>query len=72
MTTKGKFSEAIDGFRNILISIPLLVVESNEEEAESKSLIGVCKEYIVGLSMELVRKAMPKEELADQFIFSDI
>ncbi|TPP57565.1 Coatomer subunit alpha [Fasciola gigantica] len=66
LTTKGKFQEAIDRFRTILLSVPLLVVESSAEESEAKSLINVCKEYIIGLSMELERKAMPRDKLADQ------
>lgn len=66
LTTKGKFQEALDKFRTILLSIPLLIVESSTEESEAKRLISVCKEYILGLSMELIRKAMPKETIADQ------
>ncbi|GAA49855.1 coatomer protein complex subunit alpha [Clonorchis sinensis] len=66
LTTKGKFQDAVDRFRAILLSIPLLVVDSTSEESEAKRLIGVCKEYILGLSMELFRKAMPKDTLADQ------
>ncbi|KAF5397765.1 Coatomer subunit alpha [Paragonimus heterotremus] len=66
LTTKGKFQDAVDRFRTILLSVPLLVVDSLSEESEAKRLISVCKEYILGLSMELTRKAMPKETLANQ------
>ncbi|KAH8862847.1 Coatomer subunit alpha [Schistosoma japonicum] len=66
LTTKGKFQEAVNRFRTILLSIPLLVVDSSEEESEARSLINICKEYIVGLSMEIARKSMPKETLAEQ------
>ncbi|CAL8073183.1 unnamed protein product [Calicophoron daubneyi] len=65
-TTKGRFQDAVDRFRSILLSVPLLVVESSTEESEAKSLINVCKEYIVGLSMELTRKMMPKQTIEDQ------
>ena len=34
MTTTGKFNDAIDKFRSILLSVPLLVVESKQEIAE--------------------------------------
>ncbi|KAF8567633.1 hypothetical protein P879_06803 [Paragonimus westermani] len=66
LTTKGKFQDAVDRFRTILLSVPLLVVDSLSEESEARRLISVCKEYILGLSMELTRKAMSKETLANQ------
>ena len=34
MTTTGKFNDAVDKFRSILLSVPLLVVESKQEIAE--------------------------------------
>ncbi|VDD80775.1 unnamed protein product [Mesocestoides corti] len=61
LTTKAKFADAVDRFRSIMLSVPLLVVENNTEEAEAKSLINICKEYIVGLQMEMTRKSLPKE-----------
>nr|CAH8870640.1 unnamed protein product [Trichobilharzia regenti] len=66
LTTKGKFQDAINRFRTILLSVPLLVVHSPSEEAEAKSLINICREYIVGLSMEMTRKSMSKDTLPDQ------
>jgi len=66
LTTNGKFIEAIENFRNILLSIPLLVVETKQEIAEAQQLIEVCREYIVGLQMELFRKESPKETIEDQ------
>eukprot|EP01100_Stratorugosa_tubuloviscum_P014823 TRINITY_DN813_c1_g1_i1.p1 TRINITY_DN813_c1_g1~~TRINITY_DN813_c1_g1_i1.p1 ORF type:complete len:1210 (-),score=610.19 TRINITY_DN813_c1_g1_i1:110-3739(-) len=56
ITTAGKFGEALSIFVNILQSIPLLVVESRKEVAEVKELIGICREYTIGLRMELYRK----------------
>lgn len=67
LTTKAKFTEAVERFRNILLSVPLLVVENSTEEAEAKSLINVCKEYIIGLQMEMNRKSLPKETDMVQF-----
>ena len=55
-TTKGKFPAAIDIFRNILALIPLVKVSSKSEESEAKQLLGICVEYITGLSMEILRK----------------
>ena len=34
MTTTGKFGDAIDCFRQILLSVPLLVVDNKQEIAE--------------------------------------
>jgi coatomer subunit alpha len=66
MTTNGKFQEAVECFRSILLSVPLLIVESKQEIAEAQQLIEVCREYIVGLQMELHRKDLPKESVDDQ------
>jgi len=65
-TTSGKFPEAVEKFRSTLLSIPLLVVENKQEIAEANQLIEICREYIVGLSMEFKRKELPKETLAQQ------
>ena len=34
LTTQGKFLEAIERFRTILLSVPLLVVDNKQEIAE--------------------------------------
>ncbi|GAB6033480.1 hypothetical protein CHUAL_013365 [Chamberlinius hualienensis] len=66
LTTGGKFSEAIERFRLILLSIPLLIVDSRQEIAEAQELLSICREYIVGLSMEVTRKDVSKDTLEDQ------
>ncbi len=66
MTTNGKFIEGVESFRAILLSVPLLVVENKQEIAEAQQLVEVCREYIIGLSMELYRKELPKESLEEQ------
>lgn len=66
MTTNGKFGEAVETFRNILLNVPLLVVDNKQEVAEAQQLIEMCREYIVGLQMELHRKELPKESVEDQ------
>ncbi|XP_022308214.2 coatomer subunit alpha-like [Crassostrea virginica] len=66
MTTTGKFGEAIDKFRSILLSVPLLVVDTKQEISEAQQLVEICREYIVGLSMEQTRKEMPKATLEEQ------
>jgi coatomer protein complex subunit alpha (xenin) len=66
LTTGGKFADAIDKFRNILLSVPLLVVDSKQEIAEAQQLMEICREYIVGLTMENSRKELPKGNLEEQ------
>lgn len=66
MTTQGKFTDAIDKFHSILLSAPLLVVDRKQEISEVQELIVVCREYLVGLKMESVRKELPKNTLEDQ------
>ncbi|XP_053408078.1 coatomer subunit alpha-like isoform X1 [Mercenaria mercenaria] len=66
LTTAGKFAEATDKFRSILLSVPLLVVDTKQEIAEAQQLIEICREYIVGLTMEQTRKELPKATLQDQ------
>ena len=42
LTTAGKFGEATEKFRSILLSVPLLVVDTKQEIAEvSKSLLWI-------------------------------
>ncbi|MED6268154.1 hypothetical protein CHARACLAT_019377, partial [Characodon lateralis] len=66
LTTAGRFEEAVERFRAILLSIPLLVVDNKQEIAEAQQLITICREYIVGLTMEVERKTLPKETLDQQ------
>ncbi|OQR74758.1 coatomer subunit alpha-like, partial [Tropilaelaps mercedesae] len=66
LTTAGKFQEAVEKLRSLLLHIPLMIVESKQEVIDAQQLLEVCREYIVGLSMELERKVMPKETLEEQ------
>jgi coatomer protein complex subunit alpha (xenin) len=66
LTTQGKFSDAVSKFRHILHSVPFIVVENRQELTEAQQLIGICREYILGLSMEISRKELPKASLEDQ------
>ena len=66
LTTGGKFTEAINSFRSILLSIPLLVVEAKSEEAEATQLLQICTNYLVGLAMETERKELPKSNVKEQ------
>lgn len=61
LTTQGRFGEAVERFRAILLSVPLLVVETKQEVSEAAQLVEIAREYIVGLQMEKVRKELPKD-----------
>uniref|UniRef100_A0A914ZVK8 Coatomer subunit alpha n=1 Tax=Parascaris univalens TaxID=6257 RepID=A0A914ZVK8_PARUN len=63
LTTSGKFAEAIEKLRQLLLSVPLLVVESKQEVAEAQQLIDICREYLVGLLLETARKELPKDSI---------
>lgn len=58
-TTNGAFGEALQLFQSILHSALLLVVSDHTELAEARELIGLAREYVLGLQLELARK---KEE----------
>jgi len=66
LTTNGKFAKAIEKLQGILLSIPLLVVDTRQDIAEAQQLIQICREYILGLKMETERKSLPRGTLAEQ------
>merc|ERR1711994_711730 len=66
LTTGGKFAEAIQKLRAILLSIPLLVVDTKQDEQEAIQLREICTNYLVGLTMEIARKALPNGTLEDK------
>ncbi|OXU23054.1 hypothetical protein TSAR_001438 [Trichomalopsis sarcophagae] len=66
LTTSGKFVEAIDKMQSLLLTIPLLIVDSRQDIAEAQQLIHICREYILGLKMEIERKNQPKSNLSEQ------
>ena len=53
-----------------MLSIPLLVVESKQDEAEALQLREICTNYLVGLTMEGARKERPKANVEDQVSWS--
>jgi len=66
LTTNGKFAKAIEKLQSILLSVPLLVVDTKQDIAEAQQLIQICREYILGLKMETERKSLPRATLAEQ------
>ncbi|ODM95881.1 Coatomer subunit alpha [Orchesella cincta] len=66
LTTAGKFPEAVEKFRNLLLHIPFLLLDNKLDITKALELIQVCREYILGLQMELCRKELPKENIEDK------
>ncbi|KAF9593124.1 hypothetical protein IFM89_020334 [Coptis chinensis] len=64
-TKDGKFTEALRLFVSILQTIPLIVVDSRREVDEVKELIVIAKEYVIGLTMEVMRKEI-KDDITRQ------
>lgn len=57
-TKEAKFDEALNIFREILISTPLLSVESKQEVDEVDKQIKICVEYIMALSTDKMKKTV--------------
>ncbi|BGP32055.1 hypothetical protein JCM10296v2_003834 [Rhodotorula toruloides] len=53
---RAKFVEAADIFRSILQSLLLVVTETAAQAAELQELVIVCREYLIGLSLEIERR----------------
>lgn len=61
-TTEGSFEEAIQIFRDILTSIPLLSLNAKSDMPTAQKLIQICTEYIVALSCDSEKKKASKAE----------
>lgn len=66
LTTGGKFSEAIEKLQSLLLHVTLLVVDTKQEISEAQQLVKICREYILGLKMETLRKSLPKSTSDEQ------
>ena len=56
VVTAGKFPEALEIFSGVLTATALTVVSSRQEVAHLKELQGICRDYIIALNLELLRK----------------
>ncbi|XP_018015149.1 coatomer subunit alpha isoform X2 [Hyalella azteca] len=81
LTTVAKFTEAVAEFQAVLLCAPLLAVDTRQEVTEAQNLVRICKEYLVGIQMELQRKTLGKTspedikrslEMAAYFTHSDL
>jgi len=59
---RAKFTECLEIFHSILSSLLLLVASNPAEENEIRELVIVCREYILGLSVETERKRVLETE----------
>jgi len=57
-TTEGKFSDAQTHFLFIMHNLLLLAVDTKAEANEAKELLGLCREYVTGIRLELQRKEL--------------
>ncbi|KAF1745417.1 hypothetical protein MXB_5058 [Myxobolus squamalis] len=58
LTTSGKFSEALSVFLNALHRCMVVWVEDKKKLVDLQSIFKSCKEYVVGLSIELERRSL--------------
>ena len=58
LTTGGKFLDALQGFRQVLCQSLVTLVDTMEESDDVQGILGKCREYILGLSMELARREL--------------
>ncbi|KYQ93446.1 WD40 repeat-containing protein [Tieghemostelium lacteum] len=58
----GKFEEAVKQFTNILHTVIFCVVQDRNEFSELKTLIGICREYILGLTLRLKHQELVKQQ----------
>ena len=54
--TEGKFNDALKSFTSIILTVPLLVVESRKEAEEVRELLTIARDYNIALRCELKRR----------------
>lgn len=59
----NNLTAAIAVFRDIIYTVLVLVVRTPDNELRCKEVLSLCREYILGLSIELVRRALPAEDV---------
>ncbi|KAJ1770968.1 hypothetical protein LPJ74_002768 [Coemansia sp. RSA 1843] len=61
-TTAAKFSDALDIFRRLLLSLIFVVADTADDAKEIRQLLQICREYVIGISVELERASVSKED----------
>ncbi|GEQ72313.1 hypothetical protein JCM33374_g6000 [Metschnikowia sp. JCM 33374] len=59
----NNLAEAINVFRDIIYTIAVLTVESKKQEDKCNDILILCREYIMGLSIELERRALDPSDI---------
>lgn len=60
--TQGRFNDAVGLFRSILQQAVLTLAQNNDETSEVMQIITVCREYLLGLSLETARRDLGNEK----------
>ena len=55
----GRFEDALNAFRSLLVIVPVVVADSKEEEAELRQLVDMAREYLLAVRIELLRRDIP-------------
>lgn len=58
----GKFEACINRMRDVMYYIPFLVLANREDVETAQDLLALCKDYIIGCSMEMHRKTIQKSD----------
>lgn len=59
----NQLPEAIATFRSILYTIAVLTVDDDEEEAKCHDILALCREYILGLLIEIARREVAADDV---------
>lgn len=59
---RGKFAESLTTFRSILQKLLVVVATSDAEATAITELVTTCREYIIGLTLEVERRRLVTEE----------
>ncbi|KAJ2726253.1 hypothetical protein GGI07_000730 [Coemansia sp. Benny D115] len=65
-TTAAKFEEALTLFKRLLLSLIFVAADTLEDANEIKQLLQISREYVIGISIELERAAVSKEEPTEE------
>ena len=55
----GHFEDTLAAFKSMLEIVPLVVVDSQEEETDLRQIVEMAKEYILAVQIELARREVP-------------
>ncbi|EMG49846.1 COP1 Coatomer subunit alpha [Candida maltosa Xu316] len=59
----NNLEDAIETFRNVIYTVATINVEDEDAETECHEILRLCREYILGLSIELERRALPASDV---------